>query len=179
MRLLGRYKDLAQRTKNRAGKTCDRGFSLVEVLIVMVIIGLISGLAVMNMPPPTDVIETKLKRLTAQINAAAERAIINGNSTAFGVTQGGYQIFQYQDQNWQSMATGLWDEGNKNQAGHVEIELEKQGNILPLSSDSRPQIIFEPTGIYAPFVIKVGKDQISYTITSQDDGSVVFNKSQS
>ena len=66
------------------------GFTLVELLVVLVIIGLISAAVVLGMPDPRGSLRGEAQRFAARAEAARERAVMDNRPVALVLKDGGY-----------------------------------------------------------------------------------------
>lgn len=84
----------------------ERGFSLVELLVVIVIIGLLSSVVVVTMADPRGRIAGDADRFAGRVRAARDSAIVSGRPMALWVSQTGYGFERRQDGDWQAMSEG-------------------------------------------------------------------------
>lgn len=70
------------------------GFTLLEVLVVVMIIGVLAGIAVLaiGLRPQGDRLELEARRLAALLELGAEEAQLRGIELGFARTQDGYQF---------------------------------------------------------------------------------------
>ena len=61
----------------------DAGFTLVELVVVMAIIGITSAALVLTLPGPDDRVRGVAAKLAAQAAATRDRAILTGQAQAF------------------------------------------------------------------------------------------------
>lgn len=72
----------------------NRGFTLIELLIVIVILGVMAGLATLSLPDKTAQHWTdKLSRLTSTLNYAQEEALSRGSPIWASIDQNGWRLF--------------------------------------------------------------------------------------
>ena len=70
----------------------EAGFTLVELMVVLVIIGLLSTAAMLAMPKPGAGLADEAERFAARARAAHELAIIENRLLSLRVDTGGYRI---------------------------------------------------------------------------------------
>lgn len=80
----------------KSGRFCCRGFTLVEILVVLTVLGVLLSLAVAN-PPKTDarVLQTEARRLHALLQYASDEAVTGGVELGLALSEGGYAFLQY------------------------------------------------------------------------------------
>ena len=77
------------------------GFTLVEILVVMVIIGITLGMASLNaIPSPRQDLENEAKRLTLLLQLARDEAIVRNRQVAFEATAERYRFLVRDDTGW-------------------------------------------------------------------------------
>ncbi|QPQ53994.1 GspH/FimT family pseudopilin [Allosphingosinicella flava] len=82
----------------------DAGFTLVELLIVLVVMGLLASVVVVAMPDPKGSVMAEAQRFAARAKAAQDKAILDGRAVAVRVSADGYSFEQRRDGAWQPMA---------------------------------------------------------------------------
>ena len=77
------------------------GFTLVEILVVMVIIGITLGMASLNaIPSPRQDLENEAKRLTLLLQLARDEAIVRNKQVAFEATPERYHFLVRNETGW-------------------------------------------------------------------------------
>jgi general secretion pathway protein H len=77
------------------------GFTLVEILVVMVIIGITLGMVSINaIPSPRQDLENEAKRLTLLLQLARDEAIVRNRQVAFEATPERYRFLVRNDTGW-------------------------------------------------------------------------------
>lgn len=84
----------------------ERGFSLIELLVVIVVIGLLSSVVVLTMVDPRGRITSDADRFAGRVRAARDSAIVSGRPMALWVSQTGYGFERRTDGAWQAMTEG-------------------------------------------------------------------------
>lgn len=141
----------------------EAGFTLIEVLCVLVMIGLLSGVVVMNMPSKKSPTRTEAENLVKAINGLIQDGLISGEIRALGVSETEYAFYQYDGTDFEILRQGAWQDDTK-------PSLSINNNRIPLPENLSAQIIFEPTGINTEFRLSLSGRDDSYDIMSKGEG---------
>jgi general secretion pathway protein H len=77
------------------------GFTLVEIMVVMVIIGITLGMVSLNaIPSPRQDLENEAKRLTLLLQLARDEAIVRNRQVAFEASPDRYRFMVRTDEGW-------------------------------------------------------------------------------
>lgn len=88
-------------TENRCASS-QRGFTLVEMLIALMILGLAASVVILNAPPAGQTAKKEATRFAARLGAASSEAVITGEVLGLEMFSDGYRFLRYRD--------GLWSE---------------------------------------------------------------------
>ncbi|MHB1677362.1 MAG: GspH/FimT family pseudopilin [Sulfuriferula sp.] len=138
------------------------GFTLIEVIVVLLLIGIVSALAVANIAPD-DKKEVRMEseRLGAVLEQASMEARVSGKEIAWS-SDGRSYLFQEKslDSDWTPLNDDIYR----------PHELPKEMKILTAAMDQAglapgAQLIFSPSGINLPFDIIMLKQQVGMKIS--------------
>ncbi|MBD8525560.1 type II secretion system minor pseudopilin GspH [Pseudomarimonas arenosa] len=160
-----------------------RGFSLIELLVVMVIVGVVLGAVVLRMSSGSErAVEDAARRSQALILLACERAAVTGVDIGFSLIDGRW-LFGYQrPQGWQPMADQPSEELRPRDLGEaLRLELRRDGRALesePASEQEaqRPQLLCLSSGELSPFELRIGAagQEFAWRLTGRLDGRVAM-----
>ena len=145
----------------RAEVTRERGFTLVELLIVLTILGLLSAAVVVAMPDPRGSLVSEAERFAARAHAAQERAIMDARTMSIRVTSAGYGFDRRRDGEWEPLearpfVTEQWREGTAARVG--------EGNVT--------RIVFDSTGLTDPVRLMLVREEEQVAVEIAHDGSI-------
>ena len=85
-------------------RSAEAGFTLVELMVVLAVMGLLAGAAVWRWPAGDGRVRADAMALSTRIAAARDQAILSGRPLALEVDAAGYRFVQRGDQGWQPVA---------------------------------------------------------------------------
>lgn len=144
----------------RADRRVRAGFTLVELLMVVAIIGLAAGAVVLSVPDPKPAVAEEAERFAARLVRAREEAVLGARPVAVEATARGYDFSSFDGAEWTPLSDGpfgpeTWAEGSS------------------LSSAQAPvRVVFDPSGVADPATLTLTRDGRSRTIAVDGAGEV-------
>ncbi|MBT8131180.1 MAG: type II secretion system minor pseudopilin GspH [Gammaproteobacteria bacterium] len=143
-------------TRFRAG-----GFTLLELMVVVIIIGVIVTLAVVSLGDnAAQRLDDESFRFSSLIRLAADEAILQGQEIGLEVNRDGYSFHTFDDQLRQWLPFSgerLFRQRTMSDGIELELRLDDQTFELPLAEDEdgneavQPQILLLSSGETTPF----------------------------
>jgi general secretion pathway protein H len=146
--------------RTSATGTVERGFTLVELLVVLVILGLFSSVVVLALPDPEGPLAAEAERFAARARAAQERAIMDNRPVALRVDAEGYGF------EW--TVGGEWRKLSQRPFGDVAW---KPGTSAVLANGAE-RVVFDPTGHAEPLALTLSRGGEQAAVEIADGGDI-------
>lgn len=157
----------------RAGPARGAGFSLIELLVVIVILAIMAGMVLLSMGTlrSVDPAETEARRLTALLELVAEEALVQGRDYGIEFFTDGYRFLSFDPD------SGLWsvvdDEASLRRralGGELRVALAVDGREVVVEADERrgrrqdelvPHVAVYSSGELTPFEVFLVADLVA------------------
>jgi type II secretion system protein H len=132
-------------------RTAERGFTLVEMMVVLVIFGLAAAAVVLVMPQPGGGVQAEAERFAARAKAVRDNAIVEARAAAIEVGKDGYAISRRADGEWRETARHDWMRGTEVEGGRTR---------------------FDTTGLADPLYVTLRRGNARAAVEIRSDGTV-------
>lgn len=156
----------------------QRGFTLIEILVVLVLIGITLGLVGVNlMPDQRRVLGEEGQRLATLIEQAQQEAVLSGNTLGVELSANGYRFVrenaavadQPKDDAKPAWALVENDELLRPRKWQAAVAIEALSiNGQPVPLPMRSPLLLSPTGLGEPFELDLALE--GYRIQLAGDG---------
>ena len=148
---------------DRARRARQRGFTLIELMVVITVIGLASAAAVLMMPDTRGRLMDEASRFAVRTRAAHDAAIVEARPVSLWVTSGGYGYDQWRGGMWSPMD------------GPLAVERWKPGTAAAgvEAGTGRERVTFDTTGLAdRPLTVTLTREGMRTEVVVEADGSV-------
>jgi general secretion pathway protein H len=137
------------------------GFTLIEVMIVVVIVAIMAGAVVMSIPRDfNDQFKEQADRFRVLLRLAQDEAILQSREFSLGFTESGYAFFQLDNNTWLAKTDGPFKA--RALPANLSAELYLEGVPVVLDDKIKPQVFIYSSGEVTPFsyhLLFPGKDK--------------------
>jgi len=157
------------------------GFSLMELMIVVLIIGISASMAMLYIDNSDERLKTEAQRLLAMAQFARDEAIITGESLGLVISNQQYYFTRLDKQEWVQIKQKPYRLFELSHDMRIRsLIANQQLNNSPQSQEKNDFIYFLPTGESSEFQIWISNDNDSeYVIISSLMGELSLKKTDS
>ncbi|MEM5517711.1 prepilin-type N-terminal cleavage/methylation domain-containing protein [Henriciella sp. AS95] len=153
--------------KHAPAYRCETGFTLVEVLLVVFIMSLITGVAVLTLPEREDPYEKTLAEVQQTISAIRDRSILTGEVLGVSIHDDRVSIVSWTGTEWQPTGRAGFD-----LPPNAELEIVRERGARR-SSDGPSVIVFNPLGVTEPVRLDLRAGPLTFALKLTEDGDLV------
>lgn len=137
--------------------------TLIEVMMVVFIIGLATGLVVLTLPPRATPEEAAAKTFSSVLTRAQDQAILSGQPVGLLLGEEGYSLLAWRGEQWDRVR------GGAELARGLTLQIDdRREQVL---ADGWPDLVFDPTGVSdgAMFQLRGRKARIDITLLASGE----------
>jgi len=153
--------------KKSPGIKKNTGFTLLELLVVLVVVGVMLGLVTLNaLPNKQQSLQKDAQRIALLLELAREEAIVRNNQVAFEIDTDQYRFYVRNNKDWKLLTDNdLFRERSfKNSPLVITMSPSQKDGELPL------KIIFGREPVDKPFTLTLGYEGTSVSIYADGVG---------
>lgn len=107
----------------------EAGFTLVEMMVVLALIGLAAAAVVLTLPPPGGNALDEATRFAARVAALRDRSVIEGRTHGLWVTASGYGFERRTADAWQPLDDGRLSRADWRNGTAITVDGSAQGRL--------------------------------------------------
>jgi general secretion pathway protein H len=159
------------------GGAAIRGFTLLEVMVVIVIIGIIVSQITISFSgqSPEEILKTEARRFASLAQLASEEALLSNALIGIAVDHDGYQFLRRQKDKWQASTESVF----RKRSLPDEVRIALDSDYHPAEKEEEklaPSILILPSGEITPFHITFISEATDdrFYIEGSENGSIDF-----
>jgi len=161
----------------------QKGFTLIEILVVMILMGIILTIAMLSVGnSQSEQLEEDMRRLLQIMRLAHEEAIINQQTLAIKFSPHGYALQRYEGKGkiWIPVTEPAFFQARELDEGY-EIKLLQEGFKVPLEKEDGGKVMMYSSGEITPFELDISlpDSDINYRLTGDLTGNLEIEGLQS
>lgn len=171
-----------------------RGFTLVEILVVVIIVGLLAGMTVLAIgKDPQRMLKQEAQRAQAVLHLAVDEALLEGKEYGFLINKKGYQVLQFEENSFRWEPLSIPAFAHHSLPEDIHIDMESEGKTIDLVSLSKantaqkiqtedslnPSLLLLSSGEITPFKMSFRSKNLSKIFILSSDGMTRIQLSSS
>ncbi|MCA1661789.1 MAG: GspH/FimT family pseudopilin [Novosphingobium sp.] len=131
---------------SRPRQALRNGFSLIELMVVLFVIGLLASVVVLSLPDEGRALRDEAERFAARTVAARDAAISGARPVAVVVGRAGYYFEQRRDGRWQPLEPGRFGLVGWKPGTSASV-VGGAGEAVAGAAPERQRVVFDPVGL--------------------------------
>jgi len=137
-------------------KTSQKGFTLIEIMVVIVIVAVLMGAVTLSFPPVGDkLLKENTERFSALISLAQDESILQSAEIALEIDDKGYGFYRNQNNSWAALSEAPFKKRQLPAEITSKLLLDGISTDLAERDSDSPQIVFLSSGEMTPFTYQL------------------------
>lgn len=141
--------------------TIDKGFTLIEILVVILIAGIVLGVTTLvpRSSGPAQVVQDESRRLQLLMEQARDRALLEGQEYGLSVTDDGYYWWHWsrEDEAWRKYEDEQYEPHQFSDRIRVEVSEPVRSDLS--DNEQKPSIVMFSDGLISPFQLNLYREE--------------------
>jgi general secretion pathway protein H len=169
---------------NRRQRRIPAGFTLLEMLVVVAIIGIVLTFAVLAIGGDRrgEELERESRLFAELLRMAGEQAVLRGEEWAVQIDSAGYRFLILTDDGWRERVDDeLFRQRELAKDTWLEVELEGRDLDLAKTREIKPTLLLLSSGETSPFVAEFSAEQteLRFQVRTDARGRIEWKDSDS
>ena len=139
----------------------ERGFTLVELMVVIVIIGIASAAVVLMLPGDRSALRADAEDFAGRTRAIRDKAMIDNRATSIRITPLGYAFDERERGAWKPLNGDV-----------TQGQLWRSGTQALVPGNGTMRITFDSTGVTDPARVTIRRGDRQVAVTIAYDGTI-------
>lgn len=151
----------------------QRGFTLIEVAVVMLVIVIILGIVSVNLEPDRETpVRDEARRMALLLQTAQEEAILEGKILAVAIERQGYYFLVLDENN--EFVPVTQDEVLRARPLPPDMRISEVAieGVQPEETDAPPRLVLLPTGELEPFSLIFSQGERRWRVEGNASGEI-------
>ncbi len=153
-------------------KTKQKAFTLLELLVVLVIVGIMLGAIALNaVPGDKQLVQNEAQRIALLLQLARDEAIVRNRPVAFEADASQYRFLIRQNDNWQALTEDAILRERAFKRGPLELSINPSNPSSPVMKEGLPvRIVFGREPVDKAFVLTLALNGQSASVRADGIG---------
>ena len=149
-----------------------RGFTLIEILVVILVISILLGISLVTVSSSNSVrsIQDQGDLLTALFTQARDKALLENNVYGFSAGQGSYTWWKLQSKNktWLSLIDKPFQPRILPEQISIQLIYDNTDSLVQEKTEEKPDIVIFADNQVSPFQLLLSNDQNEQLVITTD-----------
>ena len=137
-------------------KSPQKGFTLIEIMVVIVIVAVLMGAVTLSFPPVGDkLLKENTERFSALISLAQDESILQSAEIALEIDDKGYGFYRNENNSWAALSEAPFKKRQLPADITSKLFLDGISTSLEERENGSPQIVFLSSGEMTPFIYQL------------------------